>query len=275
MTQPLELNLATHPFRNNTLLWAAHGVACASLLAFSIWNVNAFLDESGSLKELRGQVAQVAQRMSALDLRDQRAQAGIARHDLKDLSVQAGTANEVILMKALSWTRLFNLLEKVVPYEVKTVAVRPAFGSVTRGGPEATLLPEEAVPVSIQGIAQSIEAFLEFERSLLMDTHFDQVEPEKTDVVPGGEVAFQVRFLYFPDGRATSRTVPDLPHFLEAAGAEAASPQDVPQGSEGRESDAAAAPPAPAAPAPAAPVGKPATPPARRPAARVEKGGKR
>jgi Tfp pilus assembly protein PilN len=271
VTQPLELNLATHPFRNNTLLWAAHGVACASLLAFSIWNVNAFLDESGSLKELRGQVAQVGQRMTALDLRDQRAQAGIARHDLKDLSVQAGTANEVILMKALSWTRLFNLLEKVVPYEVKTVAVRPAFGSVPRGGPEAAVA-EEAVPVSIQGIAQSIEAFLELERSLIMDTHFDQVEPEKTDVVAGGEVAFQVRFLYFPDGRSTSRSVPDLPHVLEAAAAEAASPGDIPEGS-----DSAAASPATAAPAPvpAAPVLKPATPPAGRPAARVEKKGKR
>ncbi len=277
MTQPLDLNLATHPFRNNTLLWAAHGVACASLLAFSIWNVTAFLDESGSLKELRGQVAQVGQRMSALDQRDQGAQAGIARHDLKDLSIQAGTANEVIMMKALSWTRLFNLLEKVVPYEVKTVAVRPAFGTETRGRPEAALA-EESVPVSIQGIAQSVEAFLELERSLIMDVHFDQVEPEKTDVVPGGsEVAFQVRFLYFPNGRTRIGNAPDLPHLLEAAAAEAASPEDIPAGSEEGGSDDAAAPPATAAPdpVPAAPVRKPAAPPAGRPAARVEKGGKR
>jgi len=187
-----------------------------------------------------------------------------------------GTANEVILMKSLSWTRLFNLLEKVVPYEVKTVAIRPTFGPSMRGGPDPTM-PEGAVPVAIQGIAQSLEAFLELERSLLMDAHFDQVEPEKTDVVEGGSLAFEVRFLYFPDGRTTRKAVPDLPHVLEAAGAEPASPNEpLPEGTEEEAAAPAAAPPA--APAPSAAPGRPpATPkpaqqPARRAARRVGKG---
>ncbi len=262
MRQPLDLNLASHPFRNNTLLWAAHGAACAILVAFSVWNVNAFLDASRSLQSLKGQVEVIDQRMNALEVRDQRAQAGIARHDIKDLSVQAATANDVIYMKALSWTRLFNLLERVFPPEVKTIAVRPTFGPAAHPGREQAL-PEEAVPVSIQGTAQSIEAFLELERSLIMDTHFDQVEPEKTDLLQGGELAFEVSFMYYPEGRPAGTKVPELPHFLEAAAAEPAAPGDRPApGGEGGPAEAgAASAPAPA-PAASAPARKPPAPPA-------------
>jgi len=222
VTQPLDLNLASHPFRNNTLLWAAHVAAGGSLLAFSAWNANAFLEESRALKDLEGRSAQIERKLAELDLRDRGAQAGIARHDLKDLDVQSATANRVIQMKALSWTRLFNLLESVVPHEVKTVAVRPAFASAASRGPGAAM-PDEAVPVAIQGIAQSLEAFLEFERSLIVDRHFAQVEPEKTDMLQGAEIAFEVRFLYFPDGRAAGTEPPDLPHVLAAAASEPAS----------------------------------------------------
>ncbi len=263
MRQPLDLNLSSHPFRNNTLLWAAHGVACAALIAFSVWNVNAFLDASRSRNELRAQVDLIEQRMNALEVRDRRAQAGIARHDVKDLSLQASTANSVIYMKALSWTRLFNLLERVVPPEVKTIAVRPSFGPASHTGREQAV-PEEAVPVSVQGIAQSIEAFLELERSLIMDTHFDQVEPEKTDLLQGGEIAFEVSFLYYPDGRPAGIKVPDLPHVLEAAAAEPAKPEDL--AAVGATGEAATdAPPAPAAAPPppkaATPARKPTVPP--------------
>ncbi len=224
--QPLDLNLSSHPFRNNTLLWAAHGGAIALLLLFTAWNVRAFLDSSRALGELRGQVTQNERLENDLDAREQRAQVGIGRHDLKELSIRAATANDVIFKKALSWTRLFNLLETVVPHEVKTVSIRPVFGSTGHGGPDRRL-PEGAVPVAIEGSAQSLEAFLEFERSLLMDSHFDQVEPERSDVVEGGETLFGVRFLYFPDGRPARKEFPALPHVLEAAGAEPASPEEA------------------------------------------------
>jgi hypothetical protein len=251
--QPLDVNLSSHPFRNNMLLWMAHAAACALLLAFSAWNVNAFLRESRSLGALREQVVQIERRATDLDLREKRAEGGVARHDLKDLSLQAATANEVIEMKGLSWTRLFNLLERVVPYEVKTVAIRPTFGSSTRGGPD-TGLPEGAVPVEIQGTAQSLEAFLEFERALLMNAHFDRVEPERSDVVEGGEIVFQAGFLYFPEGRTTQKEIPDLPHVLAAAAGDSAPAEEAaPPAGGGGGPEAAAAPASPAPTASPAP----------------------
>jgi len=73
------------------------------------------------------------------------------------------------------------------------------------------------VPIDVEGIAQSFESFLEFERSLIVDPHFAGVEPILSETQAGStEIKFQVRFLYDPDGRLAGEH-PDLPHVLEAA----------------------------------------------------------
>ena len=67
------------------------------------------------------------------------------------------------------------------------------------------------MPVDIEGIAQSFESFLELERALIVDPHFANVEPVRSETPPGSsEVTFQLRFLYDP-GRAPGRRAPRDP----------------------------------------------------------------
>ena len=261
--QSLDLNLASRPFRNNTLVWTAHALAAALLLSFSYWNARTYLDESRTWKTLKTGLRGVEQHLVELDLREQRAEAGIRRIDVEDLDNQTQTANGFIARKALSWTRLFNLLEVIVPYEVRMTAVRPMFAADP--GAERRS-PEGSVPVAIQGTARNLEAFLELERALITDAHFAQVEPEKSDIEEGGEVLFDLRFLYYPEGLPAGREAVELPHVLEAAAEtpatrselEALDRANVPPGTSGGEP--AIAPPAPKLP-PKPAVGGGAPPP--------------
>lgn len=214
--QALEINLATRPFRNNTLLWLAHLLAVGALGAFTAWTAMQSLRVGRELTELRSKVEGIDRRMVELDIREQRAEAGTKKHDLRSIGVQAATANQVILRKALSWTRLFNLLETVVPYETKMVAIRPTF-EVGGGAPESDDVFRAGVPVTIEGTAQSIEAFFELERSLMVDAHFDAIEPDSLVMADGGEVNFELKFLYFPEGRPETTAPVEIPHFLPAA----------------------------------------------------------
>jgi hypothetical protein len=92
--------------------------------------------------------------------------------------------------------------------------VHPVYG-VASGSRDAMFAG--VVPVSVEGFAQSLEAFLEFERSLIVDPHFANVEPVRTESPPGSaEISFQLRFLYDPDGRVNGEH-PELPHVLDAA----------------------------------------------------------
>ena len=97
---------------------------------------------------------------------------------------------------------LFNLLEKVQPYEVKMVSVRPVFGAGPSSQPGAPdLTGEEIVPVNVEGMARDLTAFLDFERALMADPHFDRVAPERRTHTENGEVLFLLSFLYDPEGR--------------------------------------------------------------------------
>ena len=215
MMRALDLNLASRPFRNNTPLWIGHGALLAAVLGFGVWNVRTYFDAVENLKTLQADIGSVERQLAELDRRDQEAQRAAREFDLKTLQVQADQANEIILRRGLSWTRLFNQLEKVVPYEVRTTAVRPVYGTreaaVSNSGFEGT------VPIAIEGEAQSLEAFFEFERALIMDPHFSGVEPLRTESTPGSNnVRFELRFLYDPDGRLGGEH-PDIPHVLDAA----------------------------------------------------------
>lgn len=210
----LELNLATLPFRNDTPIWTAHAVLLAAVIGFTVWNVHTEMVASDKLKALQADLGSVERQLSELDRREGEAVAGARQFDPKIMQVQADKANDIILRRGLSWTRLFNTLEKVVPYEVRMTTIHPVYGT-SRGSRDPVF--EGVVPVTVDGFAQSLESFLELERALIVDPHFANVEPVRTESPQGSaELMFQLHFLYDPDGRVNGEH-PELPHVLDAA----------------------------------------------------------
>jgi Tfp pilus assembly protein PilN len=211
----LELNVASRPFRNNTPIWTAHGVLLAVVLALTAWNVHTALTAKRRLSALQADIGSIDRQLEDLDRREDDAIKGARVFDAKTLQFQADKANDIILRRGLSWTRLFNTLEKVVPYEVRMTTVRPVYGAKEGGTRGAAF--EGTVPVDVEGKAQSFESFLEFERALIVDPHFAGVEPIRSEMPQGSnEIAFELRFLYDPDGRLSGEH-PEIPHVLEAA----------------------------------------------------------
>jgi hypothetical protein len=216
--RPLELNLASQPFRNNVPIWTAHGVLLTAVVSFSAWNMHAAIDATRKLDALQADLGSVERRLADLDQREEAAVKGARVFDPKTMQIQADKANDIILRRGLSWTRLFNTLEHVAPYEVRMTTIRPVYGTRQAGsGGAKDNVFEGTVPVDIEGNAQSFESFLELERALIVDPHFANVEPVRSETPPGStEVTFQLRFLYDPDGRLAGEH-PEIPHVLEAA----------------------------------------------------------
>ena len=226
MIRPLELNLASRPFRNNVPIWAGLAALSFVVVAFSAWNAHAYIHASGQLDTLRASIGSVDRQMADLARRDMEAEKAAKAFDLKTLRAQAAYANEILLRRGLSWTRLFNQLEKVVPYEVHATSIRPLYGSKDAGAKGPALAG--VVPIEIDGQAQSLEAFLELERALIVDPHYGGVEPMRTDTTPGmTDIKFEIRFYYDSEGRLGGEH-PDIPHVLEAAKKAAAEGGEAP-----------------------------------------------
>jgi hypothetical protein len=195
--QRLDLNLASNPFRNNTLLWVGYGTATVLLVLFTVWNVNTFVDYRARLLDLRDTVGTFRTQRLELETRGKRALDGIRRFDIEALEIKTDKANEVIEWKAFSWTRLFNVLERVLPYQVRMNSVRPIFNP-SGASQDAEEVQAGAMPVSIEGTARSFDDLAELQRAFHDDAQIGRVEPERLDKTDAGEFVFQLRFLYVP-----------------------------------------------------------------------------
>ena len=204
MLQPLDLNLGTRPFRNNTLIWTGLGLGLLLVAWLSWWNYTTWQSESDALLSLRSDVNSIESQLMDLTRREMASNKKIKAHDLTLLSSQAAKANDVIMLKAFSWTRLFNRLESIQPYEVRMQAVRPVFRLGKKRGrgmgesDAAGRLEDQSVMVTVDGTAKNLKAFLEFETALLEDPWFDRVEPERYSTIESGETQFSLRFHYYP-----------------------------------------------------------------------------
>jgi len=221
--QALDLNLSSRPFKNNTLLWAGYSSALVFLIAFAVWNVTTWRSSVTRIKQLSEEVSSIEGRLGDLEERDLVNARGIGRYDVKMLAVQAEKANEVIDWKAFSWTRLFNLMEQVLPYDVRMSSIRPLFHA---GRHRGELDAEEqkraqTVPVAVEGLAKDFRAVWEMQNALLNDRHFGRVFPERLQRTERGEIVFNITFLYHPDVVVEEAVVAEIPTVPAEEGAAA------------------------------------------------------
>ena len=207
----LELNLASRPFKNNTLLWAGVSLATLLLLWLSVANVRSQRRHVGLLAELEDQVGTIDARYEDLSRRADVARREIGGYDLELLEIKAAKANEVIQWKVFSWTRLFNQLEQVQPWDVQMASIHPTFRPQARGRSSREVGTSIGVPVSVEGSAKNLKAFLDLERALIQSPFFSRVEPDRTvRDEQTRETVFGLRFIYSPDLPEEPPPAPDV-----------------------------------------------------------------
>ncbi len=195
----LEINLATRPFRNNTLYWTGFGSAGAILAALTVVNVWLFL-HAGSSVQQSGEEMQIKQAKRDSLMRDeQRLSVKLTKLDFKGLAREAEFANDAIRRRIFSWTELFNRLEEVVPATVMMAAIRPE-------------IQAEGISVVAEGLAKDQEGLLDFEENLIRSPYFSRIYPgSERREQRGGDLLFSLKFDYVPGGRADAPGGPVAP----------------------------------------------------------------
>jgi len=162
--RPLEINLATRPFRNNTLYWAGFGSAALGLAALTVVNLWLFIGFGSSMEFHRQDFSAKQRRRDSLLLEERHLGRKLEKTDFKGLAVQADFANDAIRRRTFSWTELFNRLEEVVPPTVMMLSIRPD-------------IQPEGISVIVEGIANDPEGLLQFEENLLLKPVFARIYP--------------------------------------------------------------------------------------------------
>ncbi|MGE0456146.1 MAG: hypothetical protein AB7O37_22645 [Vicinamibacteria bacterium] len=171
----MSFNLASRPFRNDTLPNLGFGLACAAALVFSGWHARVLLDLHSAESRARRQGLVTYQKQ----LESLRAEAkGLRAPEPEKATLDSWRAvAELVDRRLFSWTALLERLERVLPPGVRLVSIAPAIE-----GP--------LVRLQIDAIARSREEGLSLIR-VFGEAGFDEVMPLSMSSGDEGE-----RFVY-------------------------------------------------------------------------------
>ncbi len=123
----LNINLASQPYevarqfrRTLTMAVAALAVVTAGLLGYILYQ----RIESRGINQ---QLADVHQEINGLEREEEQARAILNKPANRDVADQSEFLNELFARKALSWTRVFAEMERIMPPNLHVVSIKPEY----------------------------------------------------------------------------------------------------------------------------------------------------
>jgi type IV pilus assembly protein PilN len=189
----ININLASNPYeaareyaRRMSMLLAALVLITAVLLGY-------ILHQRGETRDVDRQIAQAKQEIAALDREKAQAQAILNQPQNRDVADQSAFLNSLFARKALSWTRVFTEMEKIMPPAIHVVSMKPEFNR------DNQLVLHVVVATSSRD--KAVELVKRMEKS--PHFHAPQVEAENAlgegaAGATGGNIQFDIAAAYIP-----------------------------------------------------------------------------
>ncbi len=122
---PQTINLASEPFQPVRRILVA-GVATATVLAaVLIAMVTSSVSEKGRAAEIRAQIATLEAQARTLGAEQAKLTGVLRQPENAEVLDRSVFLNSLIYAKAISWTRMFDDLQKVIPHNVRLIQIRP------------------------------------------------------------------------------------------------------------------------------------------------------
>jgi len=188
-----ELNLSTQPFPAYRLATIALVSVLAVLVVLTIWQASGFVQYSNLARSIRPVERESRVEADALGKRVAELETPLNRPESTAKLNEIGFLNHLILRKNLSWTKLFAVLEEIVPNNVHFTNLTPNIGA------------DGTVTLSLGVRARSIADVTEFvkrvETSPLFANVIVNIEEkvdETKDLAVGTDVDVTLSTVYYP-----------------------------------------------------------------------------
>jgi type IV pilus assembly protein PilN len=195
----LDINLASQPYEDARQFWLRWGTAlvAASIVTMALvaTTVSGWLAAGHDHATIANYRAQIAQR----DLTRQQAEAYLNRPENRSTRDQSQFINELIERKSLSWTRVLEDLEKVMPSRVHVVSIAPKLDE------------DNQLTLKLVIGGDSREKAIELAQRMEASKHFTQtyIETERSATEGTGDrVQFDINGVYIPEAEAALTPVP-------------------------------------------------------------------
>lgn len=125
MALRIPVNLASEPFRRDRPALVATVAAGLTLTALLATLVTLSVAESGHAAQTRQAIGKLQTKLSQLAADQAQLEAVLRKPENAEVLDRSAFLNALLVRKGISWTKVFDDLEKVLPHNVRLITVRP------------------------------------------------------------------------------------------------------------------------------------------------------
>ena len=188
------INLASQPYEAARRFRQRIGSLVVVLALMAVLLLGYIIYQRVHSRAINQQLSQVKQEISELNQEEAQARAILNRPENRDIADQSEFLNQLFVRKALSWTRVFAGMEKIMPYDLHVVSMKP----------EYTKTNDLVLHVVVA--TGSRDHAVELVRRIEKSNHFRQAEIVAENVtanlgdqsVGPGNIQFDIAAMYLP-----------------------------------------------------------------------------
>ena len=118
------INLASQPFRRERAENAAYAAGCAALVCSLLVLVSLIIHGRSQARVLRREINAENRELRQLQKQEVQFSSVLSKPDNADVFARSVFLNELIARRAVSWTRVFQDLQSVMPSNVRLMGIR-------------------------------------------------------------------------------------------------------------------------------------------------------
>lgn len=153
----IPINLASQPFRRGRALLVASIAVCLMLVGTLGVLISLANADSKQLVDVRREISQLDAQIRKVDASQAQQDALLRQPANADVLERSVFINSLLLRKGISWTRILADMEKVLPYNVRIIQIRPTLTASNQVLLDMTVASETQPPVIdfLQNLEQS------------------------------------------------------------------------------------------------------------------------
>jgi type IV pilus assembly protein PilN len=199
------INLASQPYEAARQFRRRMGAVVAALALIAAVLVGYIVYQRIHSRAINRQLSETRQEIDKLNREEAQARAILNKPENRDVADQSEFLNELFARKALSWTRVFTEMERIMPYDLHVVSMKPEYTKTN------DLMLRIVVATGSRGKA------VELVRRMEKSNHFRQSEIVAETVTANlgdqnagpGNIQFDITAVYLPGAQDTEATDED------------------------------------------------------------------
>jgi len=201
------INLASQPYEGARQFRRRIGSVVAALALIAVLLVGYIVYQRIHSRAINQQLSEVRQEINGLNQEESQARTILNKPENRDVADQSAFLNQLFARKALSWTRVFAEMERIMPPNLHVISMKPEYTK------------SNDLMVRIIVATDSRSRAVELVRSMEKSNHFRQAEIAAESVTANsgdqaagpGNIQFDIAAVYLPNAQDTdaAATSPD------------------------------------------------------------------